>query len=930
MKTSTIILILIVFYSSQTWSQNPYTGDVTLTTQSEVISFGANNYTEILGTLIIDGPNSITDLSSLNSLTKVGDPANSGMGTGFYIRNNNLLPDLNGLNNLNEIIGTLKIENNDMLIDLSDFTNLTVMYGIATGLWINDNQLLQTLGGLESLDSLLSSGNLQIKNNPSLISILALDYVSINLNITIENNPSLTSLEGLNIANVNIMVISNNDSVLQLPNLSGTVLELTIDDMDGLVNLSGLENLSLGMEFFPGSGFGGLAIQNNDNLQTLQGLKEDLSGLAGVSLSNNPVLTNIDVLITLTQSDVVEIKNNDSLTSLAALSNFTRSRLVLEGNNSLTSLNGLENFTDIFRLELINTHLSSLEGLAPITDIGNSLILENNQYLTSIQQLENVTNIGNNAAETDFKIINNDLLFTLDAFTNLTSIQADIKFTDNFALSDYCGLTTALSNGFYRSYEVNGNNYNPSYYDISSGNCSDLTGDLDNDGISDGADNCPLTPNAGQEDLDNDGIGDACDNDIDGDGVSNEDEILCGTDPYNPDDFCIFTLIPDPNFEQALIDLNYDDILDGQVLTTNIQNVIELNVANKNIADLTGIQDFSDLEILSCQNNNLSQLNISGNATLNTLFCFENELISLDTSSNLSLVELNFRNNYITSFDVSQNQALLALTCGNNPLSTLDISQNINLTSLNAYSSTLTSIDLSQNINLRGISIPNNSLTSLDVSNNPLLQVLEFSNNQITAIDLSNNSDITALIAQYNQLSELETGNMPNLEYVQCFNNNIVQLDFSNNLSLENLECKSNALVDLDLRNGHNPEITNLNATDNPNLTCVYVDDKNNIPSNWDMDPNATYIETQAECDALSIDDFKSNLFAIYPNPTKNSFSIQSKSAVEIVSICDISGKLIKTFPAQNKYEVLGLSKGMYLVNIQSKTGSSVEKLIIE
>ncbi len=53
------------------------------------------------------------------------------------------------------------------------------------------------------------------------------------------------------------------------------------------------------------------------------------------------------------------------------------------------------------------------------------------------------------------------------------------------------------------------------------------------------------------------------------------------------------TLIPDPNFEQALIDLGHDDVLDGQVRTANISGVNRLNVNGKNITSLTGIQDFS-------------------------------------------------------------------------------------------------------------------------------------------------------------------------------------------------------------------------------------------------------------------------------------------------------------------------------------------------
>ena len=39
-------------------------------------------------------------------------------------------------------------------------------------------------------------------------------------------------------------------------------------------------------------------------------------------------------------------------------------------------------------------------------------------------------------------------------------------------------------------------------------------------GSPNGADNCPVIVNQGQEDLDGDGLGNDCDNDIDGDGKS--------------------------------------------------------------------------------------------------------------------------------------------------------------------------------------------------------------------------------------------------------------------------------------------------------------------------------------------------------------------------------------------------------------------------
>src|SRR6187549_941367 len=61
------------------------------------------------------------------------------------------------------------------------------------------------------------------------------------------------------------------------------------------------------------------------------------------------------------------------------------------------------------------------------------------------------------------------------------------------------------------------------------------------------------------------------------------------------------TLIPDPIFEQELIDQGYDTdgSVNGQVLTDDIDDVTDLNF-NYFFAleDLTGIQDFSSLKNL--------------------------------------------------------------------------------------------------------------------------------------------------------------------------------------------------------------------------------------------------------------------------------------------------------------------------------------------
>ena len=62
--------------------------------------------------------------------------------------------------------------------------------------------------------------------------------------------------------------------------------------------------------------------------------------------------------------------------------------------------------------------------------------------------------------------------------------------------------------------------------------------DADGDGVGDICDNCPETPNPGQEDSDNDGIGDACEGcvDTDGDGVCDVDDNCPATPNPNQED----------------------------------------------------------------------------------------------------------------------------------------------------------------------------------------------------------------------------------------------------------------------------------------------------------------------------------------------------------------------------------------------------------
>src|SRR5690606_8052011 len=113
-----------------------------------------------------------------------------------------------------------------------------------------------------------------------------------------------------------------------------------------------------------------------------------------------------------------------------------------------------------------------------------------------------------------------------------------------------------------------------------------------------------------------------------------------------------YTAIPDANFENYLEQNGMGDGVpgNGMVLTENIEDVTILELSMKQIAELTGIQDFTSLEVLDVSFNQLVTLDVSQNKNLNTLLCQANELITL-TLDNPNLVNLIAFENFLISID---------------------------------------------------------------------------------------------------------------------------------------------------------------------------------------------------------------------------------------------------------------------------------------
>lgn len=344
------------------------------------------------------------------------------------------------------------------------------------------------------------------------------------------------------------------------------------------------------------------------------------------------------------------------------------------------------------------------------------------------------------------------------------------------------------------------------------------------------------------------------------------------------------TYIPGDNFEQALIDLGYDTVLDNFIETAIISTISTLDVSFKNISDLTGIEAFVALTDLDCRFNQLTSLDISLNTALTSLMCLNNQLTSLNVSQNVALTSLDCSNNLLTSIDVNSNADLIYFYCNNNLITSLNVTQNTELNGFNFQSNQITSIDVSQNINLVTIVCDDNLLTTLDLSANIGLRNLYCSINQITDLDLS----LSPLMAYF--------------------------------------ECSSNQLTSLNVKNGINTNFLSFKALNNPNLTCINVDDTAYSTANWtDIDAQTVFSE---DCSALSVDEFDLNAaVSVYPNPTSEILNINSQLTLEKLELFTVLGRKI----LETDTDIINMSdlqSGIYLLKIYSENNTTTKKII--
>jgi len=275
-------------------------------------------------------------------------------------------------------------------------------------------------------------------------------------------------------------------------------------------------------------------------------------------------------------------------------------------------------------------------------------------------------------------------------------------------------------------------------------------------------------------------------------------------------------------------------------LSTN--TALQILDCSYNLLTSLNVSGLTSITKIDCRNNKLSSLDVSSNTALQILFCYYNSLTSLNVSGLTSLAQLTCNNNKLSSLNLSSNTALLNLNCTDNILTSLNVSGLTFITEISCYDNNLSSLDLSTNTALHILNCSYNSLTNLNVTGLTYLSQINCHDNNLSSLDLSTNTALQLLYCYYNNLARLNVSGLTSLAQINCFSNKLETLDVSTNTALKFLYCSTNLLTTLDVHNGNNSAISDLDARNNPYLTCIRVDNVDYSNANWNkIDVTASF-----------------------------------------------------------------------------------------
>lgn len=221
-----------------------------------------------------------------------------------------------------------------------------------------------------------------------------------------------------------------------------------------------------------------------------------------------------------------------------------------------------------------------------------------------------------------------------------------------------------------------------------------------------------------------------------------------------------------------------------------------------------------------------------------------------------------------------------------------------------------------------------NQLTSLNVTQNTALTALSCYQNQLVTLDLTQNTALTDFNGTANQLTHLDLSQNTSLINLWCRENALESLDLSNNTDLVYIDCCANQLTHLNVANGYNRNVVVLLVGDNPNLTCIQVDDPVWSTTHWtSLVPSG--VSFSENCN-VGIQEQSLPAIALFPNPARDIVTLEG-NGITYVQLIDVFGKTVLEQQEHcNQIHLSGIKPAVYFLHIERNGNTSAYKIVKE
>lgn len=414
--------------------------------------------------------------------------------------------------------------------------------------------------------------------------------------------------------------------------------------------------------------------------------------------------------------------------------------------------------------------------------------------------------------------------------------------------------------------------------------------------------------------------------------------------------------IPDANFKAGLLNpsnfiytannLPLDANTNGEIEESEALQVTSIQLIDKNIASISGIEFFTNLTFLDLTSNNLTSVDVSMLTNLITFSCLNNDISTLNVSNLTNLIWFECGINQLTSLNLTGLNSLGHLSCSQNQISSLNFNNSIILKQIFCGDNPLNSINLSGLINLETLVCYNTQLTTLNLA--PLnyggiskLKSLDCSNNQLTNLDLTGKIRLTRLKCNNNLLTSINVANFPDLQKVYCDHNLITTLDFSTNPLFNELSCSNNNLTTIKINNGANQVLSGggylgdcFDNNPNLNLICADATEITPLQSYLTACGNTQNITINTTC-SLEVEAQNSPKTTFFPNPTHDKvYFDNSVNRYDHVMVYNSLGQLILNkkidFSFYETIDLSGFTKGIYLIKSSNAFENQTSTIVKE